>query len=263
MIHRLKRVARLSEDAIRRTLRLHSSQKTLEQDAARFWSRPITSENSLWWHARDSGIFAENGGWDAMGQRHLALYRDFQRLRGQDERCARAVDWGCGGGANTLPLLDVAQTVYGVDVSDGALAEAARQCAGAGEGRFVPVHIDVPTPEMALDVILPGVDLFVSFYVFEVIPGAEYGRRILRVARDLLRPGGAAIIQVKYATQDWRTHARRWGYTRGAANMTTYFVDEFWALADACGLTPRYVVLVPKPREVPDERYAYFMLEKM
>lgn len=44
--------------------------------------------------------------------------------------------------------------------------------------------------------------------------------------------------------------------------MTSYRVEAFWELAEARGFEPKVVTLVPKPEEVPDQRYAYFMLQK-
>ena len=82
------------------------------------------------------------------------------------------------------------------------------------------------------------------------------------IARDLLAPGGAALIQIKYATDDWRTRPRRWAYRLNLANTTTFQIDAFWQLCRACGLEPRAVTLVPEQPLVGDERYAYFLLTK-
>jgi len=42
--------------------------------------------------------------------------------------------------------------------------------------------------------------------------------------------------------------------------MTTYRIDAFWALTEACGLRPELVHLVPE-NEL-DGRYAYFLLSR-
>lgn len=91
-------------------------------------------------------------------------------------------------------------------------------------------------------------------------PEPEYGERILRIAQELLTPGGLALVQIKYDTGAWRTRPRRLHYGFSPGNMTTYPIHAFWQLAVHCGLEPRYVELVPKD-EV-DERYAYFVMVK-
>jgi len=263
--HKLLRAARLTEDRIRQILRLNQSEQKLAGDAQAFWSRPIDRNNALWWHARDSTIFSEaEQNWLAMGKRHTRLFADFARAAGIERPVDRIVDWGCGGGANAVAFAGECRTLWGVDVSAEALTECGRQLA-AHDGRcdFHPVSITVPNPEGALELIPNNsIDLFVCFYVFEVLPSPEYGARVLRIAHKLLRPGGVGFIQIKYQTDSWKTRARRWGYTRSAANMTSYRVESFWELAEACGFEPKTITLVPKPPEVPDVRYAYFMLQK-
>ncbi|MEU0531253.1 hypothetical protein [Amycolatopsis tolypomycina] len=71
------------------------------------------------------------------------------------------------------------------------------------------------------------------------------------------RPGGLALIQIKYDAGRRRTKPRRRAYRSGLAEMTTYPIDGFWQLAQRCGLTPQAVHLIPK-----NERYAYFFLLK-
>jgi hypothetical protein len=122
------------------------------------------------------------------------------------------------------------------------------------------VLIDVDNPEAAAAQITQPCDVFLSFYVFELIPTPEYGARILCTAAELLAPGGIALIQVKYRTASWRTLSRGRDYVSGLANMTTYRIEEFWTLAHECGLQPETVSLEPK--NPLDERYAYFLLTK-
>lgn len=261
---KLLRAARLTEDRIRQLLHLNESEGRLAGDAQAFWSRPIDNDNSLWWHARDSTIFADaQDKWRAMGRRHQTLFADLARLTNTARPVGKIVDWGCGGGANAVAFAGECREMWGVDVSADALAECGRQLAADGQRcAFHPVQIEVPTPESALTAIPHDVDLFHCYYVFELLPTKEHGARVLRIAAKLLRPGGLAIVQIKYQTEAWRTRARRWSYRRGAANMTSYRVEEFWELAEACGLAPLSVVLVPRPAEVPDQRYAYFLLRK-
>lgn len=82
------------------------------------------------------------------------------------------------------------------------------------------------------------------------------------IAHRLLRPGGVALIQIKYETKESRTKPRRWGYRANLANMTTYPIDRFWELAAEVGFKPKALKLQPKQPLVNDERYAYFLLER-
>ncbi len=262
---KLLRGARLLEDRIRQVLRLNQSERKLAGDAQAFWSRPIDDGNGFWWHARGSGPFAgsDDEKWQMIGRRHVKLFADFARAAGIERPVAKIVDWGCGGGANAIAFAAECRDMWGVDVSDEALQECGRQLAADGQKCvFHPVQIDVPNPESALSAIPHDVDFFHCIYVFEVFPSQEYGARILRIAHQLLRPGGVCLIQIKYETNSWRTRSRRWGYTRGVAHMTSYRTEEFWETAEACGFEPKTITLVPKPPEVPDVRYAYFMMQK-
>lgn len=94
----------------------------------------------------------------------------------------------------------------------------------------------------------------------ELIPTPEYGERLLRIAHRMLRPGGVALIQIKYSNGRWATRPRRRSYRSGVAEMTTYRIDEFWQLAQTCGFVAETVELVP--RNELDERYAYFLLRR-
>lgn len=259
------RIVRLTEDRIRQLLRLHESDDKLARQSQSFWTRPMDKGNSLWWHARDSTIFNEaEQNWQAMGRRHTGLFAEFARAAGIERPVRSIVDWGSGGGANAVAFSDDCQEIHCVDVSEAALAECGRQLSAHNPScNFRPVLITVPNPEAALELIPNGsIDLFVSFYVFELLPSPEHGARVLRIAHQLLRPGGVCFIQIKYQTDSWMTRTRRWAYTRSAANMTSYRVEAFWELAEQCGFLPKTITLVPNPPEVPDKRYAYFMLQK-
>jgi hypothetical protein len=147
-----------------------------------------------------------------------------------------------------------------VDISTNTLTECAKQVAAVCDTPFQPVRIDVATPEDALRQITDPCDIFVSFYVFELIPTPEYGERILRIAHQLLAPGGLALIQIKYDDGRWLTKSRRRFRTSTLAETTTYPIASFWTLASRCGLTPHMIHLVPKDEL--DERYAYYLLTK-
>jgi hypothetical protein len=105
-------------------------------------------------------------------------------------------------------------------------------------------------------------DLLISTYVFELLPTPEYGLRVLRIASELLAPGGIAVIQVKYSEGNWKTKSHGWAYVKNLAWNATYRIEEFWQAAGRCGLTPKMVTLLPKQPLVNDRNYAYFLLQK-
>jgi methylase of polypeptide subunit release factors len=264
LLSKLKRLARLSEDRVRQIIPIHDPETKRERDAQSFWSRPLDASNSFWWHARDGTCFqGADENWRMIGQRHTSMFAEFAKSIDIQRPVQKIVDWGCGGGANAVAFAPECREMWGVDISADALLECSRQVASADAScEFHPLQVTVPDPEAALKVIPHDIDLFHCLYVFEVFPSQEYGRRILRLAKQLLRPGGVCFVQIKYETGSWKTRSRRWGYTRGVAHMTSYRIDEFWQFGESCGLEPKSVVLVPKPPEVPDVRYAYFFFKK-
>ena len=122
------------------------------------------------------------------------------------------------------------------------------------------MRIDVTDPEDAIRQVAGTCDIFLCFYVFELIPTPEYGERVLRIARELLAPGGLALIQVKYDDGRLLTKPRRRFRRSAVAALTTYPIPSFWKLAANCGFKPEMIHLVP--RNELDERYAYFLMTK-
>jgi len=126
----------------------------------------------------------------------------------------------------------------------------------------MPVLVDAADPEAALGRVQGPCDLFISTYVFELLPTPEYGIRVLRIAYELLAPGGMAMVQIKYKEANLTTASRRWGYARNLAWNATYRIEEFWLLAQECGFSPKMVTLLPEQPLVNDRNYAYFLLLK-
>ena len=233
------------------------SESAIARDSEEYWRSP----DEGWWasnsHWRDSPAFARNDLWDRIGKRHLEL---LETVTGVDGQWGRVVEWGCGGGANAVHVAPRCAEFVGVDVAAESLKECGRQVDAVCGTPFTPVLIDVAAPERALAEIGSPCEVFLSFYVFELLPSPEYGRRILRIAAELLAPGGHVLVQVKYDDGTWRTRSRRWSYSFGVGDMTTYPIARFWEMATECGLEPESVRL--RPRDELDERYAYFHLRK-
>lgn len=235
-------------------LGLSQSPVRLMAESRTYW----TAEQGEAW-AADShwrGGLAESD-WRAIGEEHWALWETFARAVGAMDPLERIVDWGCGGGANAVAFAPHCAEYIGADVVPATVQECEKQVAMACETPFNGVVLDPMQPEISVQDI-PKCDLFICFYVFELVPTPEYGLRILRIARNLLRPGGYAMIQIKYRT-GWRTASRGRRYKSStAASMTSYRIEEFWNAAARCGLRPRLIHLVP--HNAIDERYAYFLL---
>ena len=258
----LKRLAKPALIRATQLLRLSQSERAVARDAARYWTGGDDRRfrnNSHW---REGGVM-DAATWDQIGRQHLDLWRQFAAFAGLDPSPRRVVEWGCGGGANAVHFARITERFVGVDVAQSSLDECGRQLKREGLAeRYEPVLADVEKPEAAAGGIAEPCDLFLCTYVFELIPGPDYAHRLLRIARGLLRPGGAAVVQIKYATDDPMTRPRRWAYRLNLANTTTFRVEAFWTLAEDCGLTPRTLTLVPKQPLVGDERYAYFLLTR-
>jgi len=236
------------------------SERTISRDAAEYWAACREEHWKADSHWRDAAVFAGTSLWQQIGADHLEMFHRGARMLQFDRPWQRIVEWGCGGGANAVQFAPHAGEYIGVDVAPASLDECAKQVGGCCDTPFKPVRIEVDHPESALDLIDGSCEIFLSFYVFELIPTPEYGARLLRIARDLLVPGGLALIQIKYDDGRWRSRPRRRSYKTGVAGMTTYRIPEFWELAKKCGLTPESIELVPE-NEL-DKRYAYFLLSK-
>jgi SAM-dependent methyltransferase len=240
-------------------LPLGQPESTIARDSQRYWRDTTSGDFKSNAHWRGAGGLPDEN-WLALGRQHLDLYHRLAPLTGLRPPVRRIVEWGCGGGSNAIHFATETDEFVGVDVSQPTLDECAATLCAAGLRNFVPVLIDVAQPESALKIV--GLcDLFLCTYVFELLPSQRYAQRILATALRLLRPGGVALIQIKYATDEWRTRSRRWGYTRGLANMTTFRIEEFWNVTEQVGFRPNTVVLQPRQPLVNDERYAYFLLE--
>jgi Methyltransferase domain len=238
------------------------SQTRLTSDSQTYWngpSNPSLRQNSHW---RGIGIFADDTRWLTLGLDHLRLYQESARVLNLKHPLTRIVEWGCGGGVNAIHFGHVTDEYCGVDISQASLEECHRQMTVAGLQNFTPLLIDASNPEAVLGRVRGRCDLFLSTYVFELLPTPEYGIRVVRIAYELLADGGVAIIQIKYTEGNARTASRASDYARNLAWNATYRIEEFWLIAQGCGFSPKMVTLVPKQPLVNDRNYAYFLLVK-
>jgi SAM-dependent methyltransferase len=100
----------------------------------------------------------------------------------------RALDFGCGVGRVTIPLAKASGSVVGIDVSESALDEAARNCKeqGVTNATFAP-------SDDSLTAVTRPVDFVHSFIVLQHIPPAR-GEAIFRRLIDLLEDDGIGAV---------------------------------------------------------------------
>jgi SAM-dependent methyltransferase len=260
------RLWKLSADSFRvfqRTvgsLGFRQSESRIAADAQAYWSATPTEGSKARSHWRDAHSFADNQLWQRIGKKHLEMYHRAARTVGHSGPAGRILEWGCGGGANAVHFAPVASEFIGVEISQDSLDECAKQLANTTSTPFRQILVDVDRPEEAITQVDGPVDLFLCVYVFELIPTPEYGARLLRIASSVLASDGIGIIQIRYSTDSWWTKPRRRHYRSGMTDMTTYSIDEFWQLIEACGLRPVNVELAPN--DDLDERYAYFTVTR-
>jgi hypothetical protein len=249
------------EIAVRQAIGLSESEAKLIADSQKYWND--TSDRSRRAaHWRGMGIFADDSRWLALGREHLQLYEQFARAVDLKHAPKRIVEWGCGGGMNAIQFGCLADEFYGIDISTSTLEECGRQMAATGLLNFKPVLINAAHPEAALGQVQGPCDLFLSTYVFELVPTPEYGIRILRIAYELLAPGAIAVIQIKYSEAKAKTQSRAWAYAKNLAWNATYRIEDFWQATVQSGFTPKMVTLQPRQPLVNDRNYAYFLLQK-
>ncbi|MDH3982012.1 MAG: class I SAM-dependent methyltransferase [Kiritimatiellaceae bacterium] len=167
------------------------------------------------------------------------------------------VEWGSGGGANILRFSTEISTIYGVDISSPNLEECQRQVEAANFKGFHPVNISAETPEGCLEKIPHSLDFFLSTAVFQHFPGKQYGVKILKIAAELLRPEGLALIQIRYDNSNPKFAAKKRNYLGNAMTFTSYSIDEFWDVCKQSGFSPMAVQLNT------DLNYAYYFLKKI
>jgi SAM-dependent methyltransferase len=118
----------------------------------------------------------------------------------------RVIDFGCGGGRYSRPLLErSAARIIGYDLSAVALARLRQRCAEhVASGRLLPVGGSLDTLA-AVAAGQGGVDVVLMLFgVLAHIPGRTARRETLAALRAMLRPGGRLIVSVPNARRRFR-----------------------------------------------------------
>jgi Methyltransferase domain len=214
-------------------------------------------------HWAGAGPWQDREKWLSLGRVHFEMYEQLCLVTGTRRPLDSAVEWGSGGGANAIHFINEVRNFCGIEIAQPSLDECGRVLTESGFSGFQPVLISAEAPEQALELAPGPFDLFLSTYVYELLPGRGYGERITRVAWQMLKPGGLALIQIRYDDGSSRSSQKNADYFRHSTRFTSYRVEEFWVLAEKIGFEPRYVRLVPqKTAGFSGDLYAYFAMTK-
>jgi len=241
------------------------TEEELIRDSAEYWNRGDRAGVDLkdYSHWQGAGPWHDRERWLQLGRPHVRLYEKLRHVTATATPASRVVEWGCGGGANAIHFIRDTREFCGVEISQASLDECRRVLHEAGFDSFRPVLIDADAPEQALQRAGDGYDLFLSTYVFELIPSQSYGERILRIAHQMLRPGGLALVQIRYDDGSERSSQKDRDYFRNSTRFTSYRIDQFWAILETIGFEPEFVWLARRQTaEFSGDLYAYFGMRK-
>lgn len=259
---RLRAFVRIQFEVIARTkFGWTEPEEELISESSEYWNATPNSRLKSHAHWREGYAFDSPGIWERLGRQHRDLLLRASSEAGVTE-LQSIVDWGCGGGLNAVQLAADAQAYYGVDVSEQTLDECNRQVSELGVNSFTPVLIDAANPESCRQEIIESCDAFVCTYVFELLPTREYGWRIVRLAHSLLRPGGVALIHIRYSS-NLTQQSRPWKYAKNLAHNTTYGLEEFRKGVAEIGFERLFEEVIRKQEDLNERRYAFFALKRI
>jgi len=250
---------------IRNKLHFNDSERKLAADNQEYWNqdydeKPILAQDSHW---RNKGIFEDEQRWLSLGKEHLDLIRNQNSSLNLQFPVKQIVEWGCGGGANAFHFAPLTETFIGIDINPDSLTECHKQILESGKDNFFPILINASDPETIVQHQIKVVDLFLCTYVFELFPSPAYGLTILKLANNMLKPGGIAFVHIRYNDGRKELKSKRWGYKIHPYIMTTYTLEEFWEDAKNLGFEPLSIYLTPKQPLVSDKCTAYYFLKKI
>lgn len=104
---------------------------------------------------------------------------------------ASILDYGCGSGDITFPMLQAGHAVTGVDIARGMVTKAAERAAQAGFAATSSYH---HLDDIALSAMPPGTfDVVVCSSVLEYV---DDDQALLKMFRELLKDGGFLLVSV-------------------------------------------------------------------
>ena len=190
------------------------------------------------------------------GQETRALYVTLAMQYAVPAPQGRIMEWGIGAGVNARQFALGSSCYHGVDRSSSNLDHCTRRLHQRGFDEFHPVNINVDTPEAALLHLDQPVDLFLSTGAFQWFSGKDYSVKILKVAHHSLRPGGAALIQIRYHDGSEYIPPPSVASFRAPRRPCSFRVEEFRGMVQGVGFTPLRVLVNPPSRS------AFYLLKK-
>ena len=226
--------------------------------ASAYWSDPSGSEWKLNSHWRDASATGWSETWEEIGAAHVAMYKRFARSYELNPP-HRTLEWGVGGGANAVHFARLSGEFIAVDISQQSLDETVRQVEKEVATPVIPIRVSLDDQAGGVARFAESIDLFICFYVLELVPSEALAHEIVRIAFQALRPGGTAIFQAKYKSS--APHSGPWStYSSKLANSYVVDVPEFWGFLASVGFDVHQVELVPINQL--DRNYAYFFVSR-
>jgi 2-polyprenyl-3-methyl-5-hydroxy-6-metoxy-1,4-benzoquinol methylase len=237
----------------------------LDKEAGQYWNLSRYDER-----IQDQSHWCGSARWDRgrwleYGEFHEGLVLSYLRRFSGPEyfgnlRGRTALDWGCGGGANTRTLCLHFGSVIGVDISEPTTAECGRQMRSLGVQNFRGIFFDAHRPEALLKPVgREAVDFFFSVAVFQHFPSKSYTLRVLGVMEELMKPGAFGLIQVRYFDGSEKLQQKEDDYARNVIYMTSFTTDEFTHQLNASGFT---LLFSERDLDRPEDRHEYFFFRK-
>jgi SAM-dependent methyltransferase len=122
------------------------------------------------------------------------LIRVIEQNTGTTFGPARAVDFGCGVGRLVIPLSPFCGNIVGVDVAEGMLSEAAKNCKDIGI-----TNAEFVLSDDRLSRLLGQFDFIHSFIAIQHVPVSS-GMQIIDGLVERLAPDGIAALHMTYAS---------------------------------------------------------------
>ena len=215
----------------------------IEQDARNFWLEDTDRCKALS-HWRD-----HNDNFDSHGGANLIRTELLCKLADRPVDFTHAMDWGCGGGANTVWLVKCSLATVGVDISLRNLDETERVVELPEGHTFEPAY--APVNPSALNVQHSWLDFFLCTTVFQHLPSKKHGEQVLRFAFYMLNAGAVALVQIATREIDKGEHPE---YHRHFTRWTTWSERHFQIICEDIGFEVMEV-----ERELD---YSYFYLRR-
>ena len=232
------------------------SQEKINKEAYDYWNKTDndTADMSHW---KETGRWEDEQVWEAVGDEHLEMFQQLLQHQNYNGKMKVMAEWGPGGAANLSKFSKVFDEIYGIDISVPNLDKCKDELKKRNFTNFKSIHIEIDNPESVYNSIQKeSLDFFLCTAVYQHFPGQEFGNRVTKIAYDLIRPGGFAIIQTRYNNGAKGLNSKKANYQHNILTFTTYFIEEFWDLLINFKFKPLYLSIDPK------RRYAYYFIFK-